>query len=340
MDITIGNDTYLNVTGLSITALTTLLNYTILNSTVLLNVTIPTLDPDPAHGRPSRPVPPCVPNPDMAGIGVSRSESIARAWLRAIKVIVSSVAAASLSIILCLAMFAIAAFDVFNHGLGRNRSILEPLSDILQETIASLGITQIATSMAFLMCIFFYYGESIYRDNSDIGFSDPHIVLAICQCWLAVYSQLALTSVLHIPGKTPRMALIIRTAISIIGFSTIVWLSMIGNSTEYRSEFGSLIFFGSIIGLILVYAPMFGIQCVTITARLRLVLMAFTIYSLIWMGTILSYMVSFKYLGLDGCDMNTPEDNEWTLGQLFVVVMLIAPIISFIETYISMLCIQ
>jgi len=72
MDITVGNDSYLNVTGLHITALTSLLNYTILNSTGLLNLTAPSPDPTPANASPDWTVNLCVPNSDMAGIGVRK----------------------------------------------------------------------------------------------------------------------------------------------------------------------------------------------------------------------------------------------------------------------------
>lgn len=227
-------------------------------------------------------------------------------------------------------------FDVLNHRLRSNNYISEPWSDILQETIASLGATQIATSTAFLVCIVYYYGGPMIDSDRAAGlFADKHMALALCQCLLAVHSQLALTSILYTPGKMYRMALIVRTSISILQLSAILILTSFSGLISFSTELGILTTTSIPVGISLVYIPMFAIQCVTLTRKLRLALTAITIYSLVWMSITLGHILSFKYHGFGGCDMNTPADNEWTLKQLFMVIMLIAPVISFIETYIG-----
>jgi len=195
-----------------------------------------------------------------------------------------------------------------------------------------------ATSLAFIICLFLYYTVWRYRT----GGPDGHMGLALCQCLLATYSQFALNAVLCATRKTYRNPISFRFFITGLEVVPTAW---IGEASVYvfgHTGFARLTAYGTAINAVGIYLLLALMTVLSksmkhdeLTLRMRRTFTAITIYSLIWMIIILSCMLYIKYHGLGGCDLNTPGDDQWTLGQLFVVVMLVAPIMSFVETFAS-----
>lgn len=314
---------------------------------------------------------PCVANPDVAGIGVMYSiRSSLKVEAESRQILFSLVASAMLTFFISLAcallkhfsppLDAAALDQELLHRMDRTPSGLVIYSllalgfkgrpvlfsknpgnavymwhYISSELALSLGFNQIITGLALLICTLAKY---------NISSRDPHVSLARTLSLLSVASQALVGFNVQISQGTTSG---IRGWLSVLYIYTFIIVNAIGfkKTHDVANLIGAVL-----LGFVISWPGLFDLVALMKegsnsdsdevpsrrTTRNRN--FAFASSLIVEAVFVTYYTVRVFQLKYDsdttgGCDLNTAEVNQWTLGQILALIMLVAPFLSARETY-------
>lgn len=214
---------------------------------------------------------------------------------------------------------------------------------ILTELALGLGFNQIITGLGLLICTLAKY---------PVSTRDPHATLAHSMSLLSMASQALVVPSLHYPRLE-----IINLRIWLTCLYT--YISIIPSAIGLRKTHDVTDLVGAVLcGQVICLSAYFGAKAdpprsplehrvqqamgetlYRSASRKRKALLALTfavgaVFSMYYLVRVMQLKFDPEYAG--GCDMNTAKENEWTLGQIFALIMLAALLLPAREIYNSM----
>lgn len=205
------------------------------------------------------------------------------------------------------------------------------LGRAVKDAISTLGLTQLITSLALLISTLVIYNSA---------YTDPHALLAFALTLLATSSHVAPRAALVKTNDTKIRPLFPRCILFLgehLAF-TIHFLrpSMTVERDPFRPVRMIVLVSGAVLWVciaanmvICLWRP----KGTTLAAYAQLIRLG--AYASITIGTLVSVAMTTTALyilyGQRECDMLQQADNIWTFGQYLTILMLLAPVLSFVE---------
>lgn len=279
----------------------------------------------------------CEPNPDVAGPGVRiLVEFVVRSILTILKVIGAFITTAVLTLLFSwiqLIRFRIRVKDKYAGGRQTIYQLqLRRLRKAVPAAIDSFGVAQIVTGFALLAGTIREYG---------FDKTDKHAVIGAALALLAISSHIPPMLAIIRTREMPTWSIVIRLA---VGITEVLVLTIFMWSGETSSEkplsaVTTALQFTTIAQWVCAIASLFvgwystlGNLPAAMNAGnhgTRIIAGASSLLTAVLLVLVLVLYLKFN---TEGCDLRSAEDSEMSFGQFFTILMLAAPVLSFVES--------
>ena len=250
-----------------------------------------------------------------------------------------------------------------NSGNLNFRVILRMSHYILSRTLLGLGMNQLVAGFAMYISTLIQYVNSCSRIAGYIAtfqkFSlidihrygarsrDPHAALGFALASLSMFSQLQVTIVQQ---RLVDVGVFIRSSAFLVYVLALLITTCVGfNATHGVVDlvgaclgfgFGTAFVFQAFSDILTIsFFGYMGHEAMGAMYSLVPILAGVAISSLFTMWYLVrSLMLKFDDEAAHGCNLNAAEENEWTLGQMFAVIMLVALLLPAVDASLGAFC--